>query len=117
MSARSRTACNERRWSSPFPHLPLGKAEGLRENSIQKTNQQSESRPEPLAGELENLYKTACKESASRPETYRQLRELSIAEAAKAVRRRMSLSPTRNREKSQRSPSSSSPSTLSDVGR
>jgi hypothetical protein len=117
MSARSRTARNESRRSSPFPHLPLGKAEGLRERSIRKTNQQSESGPEPLAGELEKMYKTACKESASRPETYRQLREMSTGEAAKVVRRRMSLSPTCNREKSQRSPSSSSPSALSDVGR
>lgn len=146
MSARSKVACNEKRWPSPLQRLPLVGAEGLREKSNQKLNEQVDSDPDslpsdlmtdarseldkgkesytPTSLELEKLYKSACKKSASRPETYRQLREMSIGEAAKAVRRKMSLSPTHIRSnqdtvvrQSQRSPSPSSPPALFGVCR
>jgi hypothetical protein len=52
MSARSKVACNEKRWPSPLQRLPLVGAEGLREKSNQKLNEQVDSDPDSLPSDL-----------------------------------------------------------------
>jgi hypothetical protein len=52
----------------------------------------------PTSQQLEDMYRTSCKETSVGAETYRQLRAMAAGEAAQVVRRNMRLSPVNCRQ-------------------
>jgi hypothetical protein len=115
MSRRSTILNNERKWASARCPLPIPphaaddedkpssaehKENGSFQNAAADTSwkvfprnsvEEASSTQSPL--ELERIYRSFCKKTASRRDTYRKLREMPAGEAAEVLRRRMGLWP------------------------